>query len=216
MLKQLMLSRKIEQRKATIAELIEQENEFKTREAELGIALDEANTDEEIGAVEESVNALDTDKAEVAEKKNKLESEIKALEDELEEMSKKEPKNDEREILEKEPQERGEKMIGKNHSNRIQELVAREDVKDFLIRTREMIGQKRTVTGADLLIPDVMLGMLRDNIANFSKLITKVNYKPLKGKARQNVNGTIPEAVWTEMVGALNELEISLDRKSVV
>src|SRR5690606_8348012 len=48
-----------------------------------------------------------------------------------------------------------------------------------------------------------------------SKLITKVNFKPLKGTARQNITGTIPEAVWTEMVGALNELEISFNQVEV-
>jgi len=94
-------------------------------------------------------------------------------------------------------------------------LIAREDVKEFLTRTREFAQQKRAVTGADLLIPDVLLGLLRDNIALSSKLITKVNFKPLKGTARQNITGTIPEAVWTEMVGALNELEISFNQVEV-
>jgi len=94
-------------------------------------------------------------------------------------------------------------------------LIAREEVREFLQRTRELATQKRAVTGGDLLIPDVMLGLLRDNIALSSKLLTKVNYKPLKGTARQNITGTVPEAVWTEMVGALNELEISFKQVEV-
>ena len=94
-------------------------------------------------------------------------------------------------------------------------LIAREDVKEFLTRTRESAEQKRAITGAELLIPDVLLGLLRDSIATSSKLLTKVNFKPLKGKARQNITGTIPEAVWTEMVGALNELEISFNQVEV-
>ncbi len=94
-------------------------------------------------------------------------------------------------------------------------LIAREEVREFLQRTRELGVQKRSVTGGDLLIPDVMLGLLRDNIALSSKLLTKVNYKPLKGTARQNITGTVPEAVWTEMVGALNELEISFNQVEV-
>lgn len=94
-------------------------------------------------------------------------------------------------------------------------LIAREEVREFLQRTRELATQKRAVTGGDLLIPDVMLGLLRDNIALSSKLLTKVNYKPLKGTARQNITGAVPEAVWTEMVGALNELEISFKQVEV-
>ena len=89
MLKQLMLSKKIEQRKAILNELIEQEKGFATRTAELEAALDEAKTDEEIGAVEEEINKLDTDKTELGGKKSKLEGEIEELEGELEELKSK-------------------------------------------------------------------------------------------------------------------------------
>ncbi len=105
--------------------------------------------------------------------------------------------------------------MGTRVNSAITDIVAREDVKEFLVRVRELGGQKRAVSGADLLIPDVMLGLLRDNIATSSKLISKVNYKPLKGRARQNVAGTVPEAVWTEMVGALNELDLSFNQVEV-
>ena len=39
--------------------------------------------------------------------------------------------------------------------------------------------------------------------------------KPVKGKARQNVTGTIPEGVWTEMVGTLNELNFTFSQVEV-
>ncbi|MEV2908580.1 hypothetical protein ABNF65_07940 [Paenibacillus larvae] len=71
-LRQLMISKKIEQRKAALTELLEQENGFNTRSAELEAAIDEAKTDEEIAAVEEEVSKLDADKAELTEKKSKL------------------------------------------------------------------------------------------------------------------------------------------------
>lgn len=221
MLKQLMISKKIEQRKAELEELLKQEQGLKTRSEELEAAIEEAQTDEELAAVEEEATKLETDQAEVAEKKSKLEGEITALEGELEELKSKEPKNDHPPV---EPV-RGKTQGGETRMKRgffagmnrgeVDALITREEVREFLQRTRELGAQKRSVTGGDLLIPDVMLGLLRDNIALSSKLLTKVNYKPLKGTARQNITGTVPEAVWTEMVGALNELEISFKQVEV-
>lgn len=221
MLKQLMLSKKIEQRKASLTELLEQESKLTTRAAELETALEEAKTDEEIEAVEEEVNKLDADKTVLDEKKGTLEGEIATLEGELEQLNSKEPTNTppapsaERNKLQGgETRMKRGFFVGMNRGE-VDALITREEVREFLQRTRELATQKRAVTGGDLLIPDVMLGLLRDNIALSSKLLTKVNYKPLKGTARQNVTGTVPEAVWTEMVGALNELEISFKQVEV-
>ena len=94
-------------------------------------------------------------------------------------------------------------------------LVVREDVKAFLTRTREFIGQKRSVTGTELVIPEVMLELLRDNLHRYSKLVAYINVRTVKGKARQNVMGAIPEAVWTEACGKLNELIISFTQIEV-
>ena len=221
MLKQLMISKKIEQRKAVLAELEEQERGLETRAEQIEAALAEAQTDEEITAVEEEVSKIETEKEEHKQKKASLEAEIAELESELEQLKNKEPKNDPPPV---EPV-RGKTQGGETRMKRgffagmnrgeVDALIAREEVREFLQRTRELATQKRAVTGGDLLIPDVMLGLLRDNIALSSKLLTKVNYKPLKGTARQNITGTVPEAVWTEMVGALNELEISFKQVEV-
>ena len=72
-----------------------------------------------------------------------------------------------------------------------------------------MKGQTRAVNGADLLIPEVVVGLIRENILRYSKLIKHVNLKPVKGEARQLVAGTIPEAVWTEACATLNELSLN-------
>ena len=64
MLKQLMIAKKIEQRKAELVALVEQETALKTREAELEAAIDEAKTDEELAAVEENIGKLDEEKKE--------------------------------------------------------------------------------------------------------------------------------------------------------
>ena len=75
-----------------------------------------------------------------------------------------------------------------------------------------MLGQQRAVTGAALGIPEVMLDIVRDNINRYSKLIGFVRLRQVRGKARQNIVGTVPEAVWTEMVGALNELTVTINQ----
>lgn len=92
-LKQLMIVKKIEQRKAALAALTEQETELTTRTAAVEVSLDEAKTDEEVAAVEEEIGAIDTDKAELEQKKGALESEIADLEGQLEQLNSKEPKN---------------------------------------------------------------------------------------------------------------------------
>ena len=91
-------------------------------------------------------------------------------------------------------------------------FFAREDVTEFLTRTREMLGQQRAVSGAALGIPEVMLDIIRDNINRYSKLIGFVRLRQVRGKALQNIVGTVPEAVWTEMVGTLNELTITINQ----
>ena len=87
-------------------------------------------------------------------------------------------------------------------------FMARDDIKEFATRLRELGKQNRSVSGADLGIPTVMLDMLRSNINEYSKLVAHVMLRKLKGKARQTIAGTVPEAVWTEAIANLNELNI--------
>jgi HK97 family phage major capsid protein len=223
-IRQLMLSKKIEQRKSSLAELLTQEEGLTTRTAELEKALEEAKTDEEIAAVEEEVNKLDTEQSDFDEKKGKLEGEIADLEGELEKLNSNEPKND---PVPNEPKgnERSKgdvnnmKIRGKFFNGMTREtatqLVEREDVKEFLARTREVMSEKRSVTGGELGIPEVFLEILRDNLNSYSKLISKINLKAIKGKARQNIAGTIPEGIWTEAYGKINELNITFNQIEV-
>lgn len=88
-------------------------------------------------------------------------------------------------------------------------FFAREDVKDFLQRTRDLGAQKREITGAELLIPDVVLGLIREEITNYSKLYKHVMVRRVSGTSRLNIMGKIPEGVWTEMCAKLNELSLS-------
>ena len=71
-----------------------------------------------------------------------------------------------------------------------------------------MKGSTRGVTGAELGIPDVMLELIAQNVYRYSRLLQHVRVRSVRGYARQTIAGEIPEAVWTEMCGAINELSI--------
>ncbi|MNR93719.1 Phage capsid family protein [compost metagenome] len=223
-LKQIMLSRKIEQRKSALTTLLEQEAGFKTRSEELEAAINEASTEEEISTLDESISQLETEKSELDEKKGKLEGEIAELEGELEELNKNAPTNTPtpNESERQKPQSQGGEMRMKVNKgffkgmerSSAETIIQREEVKGFLdkIRSGEIQNEKnlktRAVQGGELGIPDVILGLIRDNLHRYSKLISKVNLRAIPGTSRTNIVGDIPEAIWTEACATLNELSI--------
>lgn len=90
-------------------------------------------------------------------------------------------------------------------------FYSRGPVKDFLQRVRSMAQMgRRSVSGAELTIPTEVLDLLRDNLNQYSKLITKVRLRTVSGQARQNIVGKIPEGIWMEMSGALSQLEFRI------
>jgi HK97 family phage major capsid protein len=222
-LKQLMLRKKLEQRKAALDELLKKDDELAIRSSELEQSIVEAESDEEVSTVEGEIEKLETEKSEHAEKKTKLEGEIVELEGELEQLNSKAPVNTPKQI--DEGQERTQtlgggsmkrfKFFGGMQRSQAEELVKREDVQEFLTRARGIMQEKRSITGAELTVPEVMLDLLRDNMHRYSKLIKHINLKPVTGKARQNIIGTVPEGIWTEMVGKLNELSFVFNQIEV-
>lgn len=223
-LKQLMLGKKIEQRKALLAPLLEQETALQQRSADAEKALEEAKTDEEIQTVEDEVTAIETEQTDLDKKKGDLQAEIDTLEAELAELNNKTPDNNPApapvptpeapEQRSRTPYQGGETRMKltfreMNFEQRAA-IVARNDVKEFLGQVRELgrKSQQRAVNGAELTFPLVLLSIIRDNLHRYSKLITRVNLQPVPGKARQNIMGAIPEAVWTEACATLNELTL--------
>lgn len=94
-------------------------------------------------------------------------------------------------------------------------FVARDEVKNFLNETRSRFNAARTETrglkGGEVAVPTIMLDVIRENIADYSKLIKYVRLRKVDGKARQTIFGEIPEAVWSEAVKNLNELDMNLN-----
>lgn len=224
-LRALMLNKQLEGKRKKLEELRAKDADFDTREAELAAAIDEANTDEEKAAVEEMVEAFDAEKATHEEAKTTLESEIRDMEGELDEIVK-EPaqrKTEERKEVRKMPLDINIRSLPMTRRafdalpiEQRNSIVAQEDTKAFLSQLRSMRGQSRAITGADLTIPVVFLELISENMFRYSKLLNRVRVRYVNGQARQTIAGTVPEAVWTEMCGAINELnfvfnQITLD-----
>lgn len=224
-LRALMLNKQLEGKRKELEELRAKDADFETREAELTAAIDEANTDEEKTAVEEMVEAFDSDKAAHEEAKTTLEGEIRDMEGELDEIVK-EPaqrKTEERKEVRKMPLDINIRSLPMTRRafdalpiEQRNSIVAQEDTKAFLSQLRSMRGQSRAITGAELTIPVVFLELISENMFRYSKLLNRVRVRYVNGQARQTIAGTVPEAVWTEMCGAINELnfvfnQITLD-----
>lgn len=221
MLKKLRLLKKVELLRTQVTEIETKLTENATREAALEAAISEAQNDEDLALLDEETEAVAKEKEDLEKEKGTLTEEIENLERELDELNK-EPKA----TPEPEPDERNKKTMEVTRMNQfkffrnmnrdqVRELIEKEDVKSFVERTRDLMNQKRAVTGAELTVPVVMLDILRDTIHQYSKLISKVNVRPVKGIARQNIVGAIPEGIWTEACGKLNELDIVFNQIQV-
>ncbi|MBQ8617634.1 MAG: phage major capsid protein [Clostridia bacterium] len=227
-LKQIVLRKKIDGLRAQMTDaeqtrdaLKVRRDALKLREEELEKAVGEINEnttaeeqaaiDEETAKWEQDDEALGKEENENLETTRKLQEQIDSLQHELDELdsrSKDAAKVPEREERKVETTMNTRKFFGMDMQQR-DAFFKREDVKDFLLRVRELGGLKRAVSGSELLIPTVVLNLIRENIENYSKLYKHVNVRRVPGKARQTVMGTIPEAVWTEMCAKLNELNLS-------
>ena len=221
MLKILMLKRQLDAKRSELKALEEKDADFQTREADLEAAIGEVepgNAEQE-AAVTAEVDAFEADKAAHETAKQTLSADIENLETELADLERQAP-------APKNPEKR-EKVRGDVHMEtqinirslpmgrrafdalpleRREAIVAQPDVQEFLGKMRGMKGQSRAVTGAELTIPVVFLELISENMYRYSKLLNRVRVRNVRGEARQTIAGIVPEAVWTEMCGAINEL----------
>lgn len=197
---------------------------FETREADIATMIEEAETDEERSAVQEEIERFEAERdaanaqiAELEERVSGIENELDALEEEQEP----EPQEDPDPAPAPEVNERNNIIMNKRNIFRTMSLhertalFEREDVKNFLTQVRTAMREKRALSGTELLIPDVFLGLIRENIEEYSKLYKHVNVRVIGGKGRAVVMGTVPEAVWTDCCGILNELSLQFNDAEV-
>ena len=229
MLRQLVIGKKLEETNEQLralteawTALTERRAELQKRETELEEAIKEVNaeTPEEDKKIVEDKTAewekddaaLTGEETENQQARAAIEKKIADLTAELDELNARSAAK----ITTPEPEKRKEgtvvtmetrKFFGMNMQER-DAFMARQDVKDFLERVRACGREERAVTGSQLLIPDVMLGLIRQKAEEASKLLKHVDLRRVSGTSRMNVAGAIPEAVWTEMCAKLNELSI--------
>ena len=217
-LRALMIGKKLESKRAELEGLRSKETEFEKREAELEEALKEAQTEEETDEVGVEAEKFDKEKEEYEATKAKLVEEIEGLEKELEEERSKSPIDAGNKKTPSKVRNEGREMeirsgIFKGMTTETRnEFVAAPEMKEFLTQVRSMVATKRSVSGAELTIPTLALEILRNNLDRYSKLLSYVRVKKVKGKARQTISGTVPEGIWTEAVGKLNELSFTFNQ----
>lgn len=228
MLKALMLRRSIDAKKAELAALEEKDSEFVTREAALEAAINEVEpgNQEQEAAVTAEIETFENERTAHGDQKKALTEEVQHMEEELEALERSAPKP------KKNGPEHGEKVRGDMHMENINiralprnqrafdalsgerraAILAQEDTKTFLSQLRSMKGQSRAVTGGELTIPVVFLDLIAQNMYRYSKLLNRVRIRNVSGEARQTIAGTVPEAVWTEMCAAINELTFAFNQ----
>lgn len=225
-LKAIMIAKKLEMKRAAFDELVAKDAEFETRSAEIEKAIGEAKTEDEQKAVEEALEKYTEEETAHNEEKEKLSAEIKGLEKDLEDAEKDQPEAN----GDPEPKKKDERNDFTMNTINIRSLpmnvrafdalpkeqrdaiVAQPDVQTFFAELRNASRSKRDVTGGELTIPVVFLDLIAENMYRYSKLMRRIRIRNVNGEARQTIAGTVPEAVWTEMCGAINELTFGFNQ----
>lgn len=220
-LKTLMLRKKIDVAKAELERAKEVLEGINKREAELAEAVEEAGEAEKNGeegaeeaqaTVEEEIEKFEAEKKEAEDKVAELDKKIQDLEEELEaeekEQEGEEPAGEESNEERKDIRTMETRKFFNVSSQERDAMFARDDVQAFLTEVRTAIKEKRAITNIGLTIPEVFLGILKENIPNYSKLYKHVTVKSIGGTARQLIMGPYQEAIWTECCANLNEMSL--------
>lgn len=225
-LKALLLNQQRKRLQTALDGLREKTPDFDRRSAELEKAIGEANTEEEETAVAELVTEYETERSAHDAEIQRMENEIAALTRQIQEEEAKapappaaDPAADPNHPTTAPPVERKDDNTMPNSTTRgrffgmtraaFGEFVKRAEVAKWLQDVRSIAMQGRSVSSAEVTIPEHVLGLLRENVPLYSKLIKHTDARFLRGTSRLNVMGAIPEAVWTEMCATLNELSLT-------
>lgn len=231
MLKALMLKRSLDAKRAELDALMLKDTDFQTREAKLEQAISEVEpgNSEQEDAVNAEIEKFEGEKTAHEEAKATLSADIADLEGQLEEIERNAPKP-QKAASKPKTNSRGENNMEKINirslptgqrafdalpMERRQAIVAQDDVKEFLTRFRELGKTRAAIQGGELTIPIVFLDLIAENMFRYSKLLNRVRVRNVRGEARQTIAGLAPEAIWTEMCGAINELTFQFNQITV-
>ena len=232
-LRAIMLRREIERREAELNALREQETGFQTRESELEAAIAEVETDEQRDALNGEIETFEQERSTHRESVEALENTITELRGQLEAEEARTPPASEQRTAGEEPAERMERrdFIMPNFNIRSlprtvrafdslpadqrQAILHQDEVQNFFTQLRSFKGETRGIQGGELTIPIIFLDLIAENMYRYSKLLNRIRVRNVSGEARQTVAGIVPEAVWTEMCGVINELTFDFSQVSL-
>lgn len=211
-------------KKKLLEELRSKDEGFQTREKELAASIeemDESTPEADRKVVEDAVEDLTKEKDAHEAEKKKLEDEIEELESKIKEQESTPPEpqtDDDQGASQSSRSKRGKEremetrteFFGRTMQER-SAIFANEEVKDFMRQVRSCIQEKRAIGNAGLIIPQNFLPMIKEVTEANSKLLKYTNRSDITGTARITIMGSVPEAVWTEQCGKLNELELGFN-----
>lgn len=223
-LKVLLMRNKAATKKKLLEELRSKDEGFQTREQELEASIaemDESTPEADRKVVEDAVEDLTKEKDAHEAAKKKLEDEIEELENKIKEQESTPPEpqaGDNQGASQNSRSKRGKDrdmetrtdFFGRTMQER-SAIFANEEVKDFMQQVRSCIKEKRAIGNAGLIIPQNFLPMIKEVTEANSKLLKYTNKSDITGTARITIMGSVPEAVWTEQCGKLNELELGFN-----
>ena len=210
--------------------------ELEKREAELETAIEEASTDEERTAVEEAVTAFEADKTTFDNDVNDTDKQIADIETEVSEMERELSELEEAQertvppLPDKAPEETPKKASKKSGGKRTmfktralrqmtvverEALVNHDETQEFLKKIRSLIAEKRGLSGGEYTITETIMGLIREDVIEYSKLYKHCRVARLSGKGREIVMGTAPEAFWEEACDPIYELAASMAQVEV-
>ncbi|MCR0646953.1 phage major capsid protein [[Clostridium] innocuum] len=223
-LKVLLMRNKAAMKKKLLEELRSKDEGFRTREQELEASIaemDGSTPEADRKVVEDAVEDLTKEKDAHEAEKKKLEDEIEELENKIKEQESTPPEpqaGDDQGASQNSRSKRGKdkdmetrtEFFGRTMQER-SAIFANEEVKDFMQQVRSCIKEKRAIGNAGLIIPQNFLPMIKEVTEANSKLLKYTNKSDITGTARITIMGSVPEAVWTEQCGKLNELELGFN-----
>lgn len=231
-LKQLLLTREKEEKKRRLETLRAEAEALngrraacREREQRAEEALNEMNEetpaevkeqfDQEVEEILEELDRIDEAESENSEEIEELNARIEEISAELEQLEEKTDAAQSRASGNTKQAERKEKskmgrnvITGMDRRERIRAAMEGEGAKAFVKNVRTMM-QRGGITNASFLVPTEFLPILRENITRYSALMQYVNVQRLNGDGKQTVLGAVPEAVWTEQTGKINEMDLT-------
>lgn len=226
MLRALMLQREIEAREAELSQLHERDAAFETREAELTAQIAEVETDEQREFMNGEIETFETERSAHNDAVAALEAKLTELRANLAAEEAKAPKINNKGGDPAAKNERSAVMIPTINIRSLpmsqrafdaypmewrEATVQRDDVQAFLRQLRSFKGQTRGVSGADLLVPQILLDIIAENRFRYSKLLNRVRRRDIRGKGKQPVAGTRQPGVWVGARARLNEIKLQFN-----